>query len=94
MEITWEVITESRIISKTPVSVASVIFHASDTTNNTISLYDGESTSDDLICTLLVPATETKQYTFIPHLVTKKGLYMSMGSNVSQVTIQYGWKRE
>jgi len=94
MEITWEVITESRIISKTPVCAAGIILYGEDTTNNTVSLYDGESTSDDLICTIIVPDGESKLYTFIPYLVTKKGLYVSMGTGVQQLTVQYGWKRE
>lgn len=90
MTYSWIRVTTSGIISKSPTCVGAIFAVASATSNNTVTVYDGESSSDPQIITLIATNAETRVVMFQPFLRTNRGLYLSLGSSVTEVLVQYG----
>jgi len=87
---TWTRVTTSQKVSKVGCRVVSVILTPdSSSTNADVTLYDGESTSDPALFTLRSGAGVTHQLNFTPPLDCQRGLYVAIGSNVTEVVIQW-----
>lgn len=91
---TWERITGSQLITKSPTSVSCVILGPPNNKAAYVILYDGESSSDPVIATLRGLSGESKVVTFSPALVTKRGLYIYVHSDTDEVLVQYAWLGE
>lgn len=77
-----------------PVVIACVILTPRDTKKGDITLYDGESTSDPKIIQLRSATGESLVVRFAPGLLTKRGLYLDVGGDVTDVLIQFSWGAE
>ena len=77
-----------------PVTIVSVIVTPDANQKADITLYDGEGTKDPEIIKIRTLANDTKVINFAPGLVTERGLYLDVGSNVADVLIQFIWGKE
>jgi len=86
---TWRRITTSGLISSSHVCVGELILTDDGVGNADITLYDGENTNEPEIITVRAMQYHTKDIVFQPYLVTERGLYIDLGSNVNEVLILY-----
>ena len=86
---TWIRTTVDRCLSKTQTLVATVIITPHNGKYGTITLYNGESTSDEQVILLQSGTTSTKVIRFNPPLFLHKGLYVDVGGDVDDVLIQF-----
>lgn len=84
----WRYVTADEIISTKGVRLFSIILTPSGG-NAAITLYDGESTADPIISKITTLQYLSFLYNLDPGLVTERGLYVDIGSNVGNVLIQY-----
>jgi hypothetical protein len=94
MTYTWIRAVTSQVIIPSPACVGAVIVNSDTTDVCQVTLYDGESTSDPVIMTIAASQYETKVINFQPYLVTKRGLYVYLGTHTQEVIIQLGWEKE
>ena len=85
----WDRFTDDNKVSNAPCSVGTVIITSDAQGVTDIILYDGESADDPVLCELRGPNTDSKVIHFQPPLLTQRGLYLVVGSNVTSVLIQY-----
>ena len=87
---TWTRVTTSQKVSKVGCKVGSVVLTPDSSSNNAdVTLYDGESTSDPILFTVRSGSGVTNQLNFTPPLECQRGLYVVIGSNVTEVVIQW-----
>jgi len=80
-------ITASRVINEGQTLLFGVLILVS-VTGGSVSLYEGtDATSGRLIATVEGEANITHQFVFSTPLYLDRGLYVSVGSNVSEATI-------
>ncbi len=95
MKFTWIRSTTSHVLSPNPAKVGSIIVTPdSDSNKADVTFHDGESTGDPQILQIRGGGGITQTINFQPYLETKRGLYMSEGSNVAEVLIQLMWESE
>ena len=95
MQFTWERITVDQVVSPNPAKVGSVIITPSAANKYTsVDLYDGESTGDPKIVTIRSGTGVTRTVNFQPYIQTKRGLYVDVAGDLSEVLIQLSWDRE
>jgi len=95
MNFTWERVITDGVVSPNPTRVGSIILTPSSATKYTsVVLYDGESTADPKILTILSGTGVTRVINFQPYLETKRGLYIDVGGDLSEVLIQLQWDKE
>jgi hypothetical protein len=82
-------VTASGKISTSRVWVGEVILTDNGNGNADITLYDGENDNEPVLCTIRAIQNETKVVNFTPYLVTERGLYIKVGSNVNEALIFY-----
>ena len=90
----WDRFTGDNKVSLAPCAVGCVIITPDGQGNGDVTLYDGESTGDPIIMKLLAVSTNSKVIRFQPPLLTHRGLYLDVGSNVDSVLIQYERTKE
>ncbi len=86
---TWRRVENSGIISKSPVRVGAILITPNGSNNADVTLYDGESTSDVRVCKFQVYKDNTRLFTFYPYLLTERGLYVVLGTNVTDCLVQF-----
>lgn len=84
----WVYVTSDQVISTKPVRIFSVMV-TPGSGNADITLYDGEGTGDPEISCIKTLQYLTFLYNLEPGLVTHRGLYVDVGSNVDNVLIQF-----
>ena len=84
----WINVTVDRIVSTKPVRIFSIMLSPTGG-NADIHVYDGESTTDPEICAIYALTNLSFLYNMEPGLVTKRGLYIDVGTNVDNVLVQY-----
>ena len=90
MSSAWTRVTTSQKVSKVGCRIGSVILTPdSSSTNADVTLYDGESTGDPVLFTVRSGSGLTNQLLFTPGLECQRGLYVEVGSNVTEVVIQW-----
>ncbi len=95
MRFTWERITVDQVVSPNPAKIGSVILTpSSDTKKTTVTLHDGESTSDPEILTIRTGTGITNTVNFQPYLQTKRGLYLNVGGDLGELLVQLNWDEE
>jgi len=95
MSYTWVRVTTDQVISPNPGCIGSVIVVPSSATKKgTATIYDGESSSDPEIVTVMTLTGDTKQIVFNPPLKTQRGLYLDIGGDTQEVLIQHSWGPE
>jgi len=85
----WDRFTGSNKVSLAPCKVGTVIITSDGQGVTDVTLYDGESTDDPVLAELKGPDNTSKMIHFQPPLLTHRGLYLDVGSNVTSVLIQY-----
>jgi len=81
--------TTDRCLSKTQTLLEAVIVTPHDGKYGTVTLYNGESTSDPQVLLLQSGTTESKVIKFDPPLFLDKGLFIDVGGDVDDVLVQY-----
>lgn len=82
----YEYLTASRVISNRECLLWGLIFD-SDGSNGYITVYDGDSTSEDTFGVFDVLANDTKPLLFPRPVRLQRGLYVDLTSHVSHVTV-------
>lgn len=90
----WQRVTDSVKISSSHVCVGELILTDDGGGHADITLYDGESDQDPPILTIRATQNQSRPIIFQPYLVTKRGLYISVGSNVSELLILFSQGNE
>lgn len=95
MSYDWARVTFDQKICTAPGWIGAIIVvPASQTKKGAATIYDGESTSDPEILSVMTLAGETKEIIFNPPLKTKRGLYVDVGGDTEEVLIQHSWGKE
>lgn len=87
-------ITKSQVVSPSPVMLSYVVLTSDGGGVADITIYDGESSNDDKLVTLKAASDGTSRLRFGYDLVTRKGLYIEIGSNVEGVLVIYSTNQE
>ena len=90
MGATWTRITTSQVVSKVPSLLRSVVVTPnSESKKGSVTLYDGESTSDPELYVIRAGIGETKQVIFDVPLSCQRGLYVVLGAHVDECLLQW-----
>jgi hypothetical protein len=84
-----ERITASQIVSRVPALVFGMALSASSVGPATASVYDGHGTSESICMDLAAITGHTDLREFNPPVWFRKGIYVTIGSNVTSVVIRY-----
>ncbi len=88
MAVTWTRQTFDGVISRIPTLLYGIVITPDSGTNNAdVTLYNGESTSDEKICQLRSGAGISSQHIFEQPIICSRGLYVDIGTNVTEVMI-------
>ncbi len=85
----WERITGTAIITTTPCFLSHVSLTNNGTAQSTAIVYDGHGSAGDKVLDLGAVQYAADVRTFNPPLFLRKGLYISIGSNVASLTVHY-----
>ena len=90
---------ESRLISRQWVTASALLaekecellfaYLVPSAANASVTLYDGENTTGDLIATLKEAAVSGHEFTPPVPIYCRKGLYVDVGSNVTGVLVMW-----
>lgn len=95
MSYTWVRATVDQVICNAPGWIGNIIVVPSNSSKKgTATIYDGESSSDPEIVTVMTLTGDTKQIIFSPPLKTQRGLYLDVGGDTQEVLIQHSWGPE
>ena len=84
-----ERVTASRQVVLTPSWLYSAVLVSDDAGRADAAIYDGHNTGEEVKVDITALDGDTKQLTFYPPLFMKKGIYVSVGSHVTSVVVQY-----
>ena len=85
----WTNLTASEIIAEQPVLLHGVVVLAS-ASGGAATLYEGQdATSGRKIITIEGSANESRPVAFYPPLLCERGLYVAVGSNVTEVVVHW-----
>ena len=87
-EYAWKWVTASRTLSHGPCEMCYAMI-TSAAAASTVTIYDGESATGDIIAVLEGPATISQQMHFMAPIFCNKGLYVALDQNVTGVLIQW-----
>ncbi len=90
----WERLTASRVVSPSPVNVATIIVTADDSAQGKATFYDGESASDPQIILIKTGSGQSTAVNFPFLLSTLRGLYVSFTASVTEVLVCYEVEKE
>jgi len=90
----YQRITVDQVISTSPVKIYALIITSDGNGDADAGVYDGESTSDNKIVTLYTVDESLASIIFAEPLETQRGLFIDIGSNVTEVLVQYTSERE
>ena len=90
----YQRVTSDQLVSRTPIWIYSLVITSNGTAEADATIYDGESTSGDAVLTLYTVDESMAQLVFPEPLYLHKGLYVDIGSNVTEVLVQYVTRRE
>jgi len=82
-------VAADQVVSTSPVHIFSLTITSNGSGEADAVVYDGESTGDPQIVNLYTVDEAMSQLVFPIPLQTRRGLYVDIGSNVSEVLIQY-----
>jgi len=85
----WDRFTSSNKVSLSPCFVGTILVTSDGQGVTDITLYDGESANDPVLCKVKGTTNVTKRLYFMPPIKTNRGLYLKFGSNVEEVLIEY-----
>lgn len=83
-----------QVVSRSPGFLGCVILTSDGSGAASVALYDGVGTKDDPLLTVKCPDGETKVINFSPALILHKGLYLDVGSNVTEVLVEIVVRQE
>jgi len=86
---TWLRITESQKLSSSHVCVGELVLTDDGNGDADVTFYDGVSDDDPVIFTFKTAKLATNSVIFQPYLVTERGLYIKVGSNVNELLILF-----
>ena len=86
---TWVRTTVDRCLSKTQTLLHTVIITPHKTKCADITIYNGESTTDEQVIYLCTGDTASKVVNFDPPLYLDRGLYVDIGGDVDDCLIQF-----
>ena len=85
----WTNITASEIIAEQPVLLHGVVLLTS-ADGGAATLYEGQdAASGRKIITIEGSANESRPVAFYPPLLCERGLYVAVGSNVTEVVVHW-----
>jgi len=85
----WTNVTASEIIAEQPVLLHGVVVLAS-ADGGAATLYEGQDTaSGRKIATIEGSANESRPVAFYPPLLCERGLYVAVGSDVTEVVVHW-----
>lgn len=88
----WQNMAVDRLVSRGPC-VLHAVYLLTSTDGGDVTLYEGQdSASGDKIITVEGSADRTKVVHFSPALPCQRGLYVDVGSNVTEVMVHYSRK--
>lgn len=90
----WERVTNSRVISPTPLWVFSLTLVSNGSGAADVTLYNGESADEGQVIKLLAADGELTHLTFPEPLYLDRGLQVTVGSNVNELLVHYTTERE
>jgi len=90
MQFTHNRVTVTQKICKSPCLLKSILLSPDSSTNVAdVTLYNGEGTGDPVLFTFYSGAGTTVLISFDEPLHCDRGLYVVIGSNVTEVLIQW-----
>ena len=85
----WTNVTASEIIAEQPVYLHGVVVLTS-ADGAGVTLYEGQdATSGRKIITIKASANESRSIAFYPPLLCERGLYVAVGSGVTEVMVHW-----
>jgi len=95
MTYNWVRATVDRVVCTAPGWIGCVILTPTSASKRAdCTIYDGESSGDPEILSILGGSGETKVVRFQPPLKTQRGLYLDIGGDTQEVLIQHSWGKE
>jgi len=89
MEYVWKRLTVDTLISDSFTLLSCVVITPSDTKKGDITIYNGESASDEHVIKIRTPSSASWELRFEPSLILDRGLYVDVGGDVEDVLVQY-----
>lgn len=82
-------VTQSRLVESKPAYLFAAHLIASNVGAGTAGIYNGHTDTGDLLVDLSAPHYSRDRAVFIPPLFFSRGIYVSIGSNVVSVVLQF-----
>ncbi len=89
----YDRITGDRVVSRSPVFVSSIVITSDGGGEADAKLYDGVSTTDPVLLSIYTVDEAMAQLNFNPPLETQRGLFVDIGTNVTEVLIVYSVRK-
>lgn len=89
-EYSWQYITADTVLCQDPCELVALVSFPSDA-GNEIDIYNGESTSAELVCKITSEVKRTVHITPPIHVYCSSGLYIVLKTNITGAFVQ--WRR-
>jgi len=86
----WTRVETDQVISKIPCNISCIVITPDSSSNDAdVTFYEGESSNDPMVFTLRSGAGVSGQWVFPVPLYMRRGFYVDIGKNVTEVLIQW-----